>query len=332
MEITVNNSNGIKLLTAGKLCEEDITIKVDIEPEVETVTQATPTISVSSNGLITASATQSAGYVEAGTKSSTKQLTTQESKTIIPSTNDQTAISDGIYAIGSVIVKGDSNLIPSNIKNGVSIFGVTGTYKYSNVYLNGPYIFNEEIIFPTGEIEQNITFTSNGVEYVKIRAVQMETNLYYVTSSGTEVLVYSEHDSSISGIYGYWAEAEYMTVDLGTTAQSVDGSFYEWFVNNATIYGDDIVGSVKTCTINNIFSGTITATTYSSETFTYDTVYEQQSTIPNVLIGSVILLQNYIGNYSDNEYYKVLELEAGSSGYAKLYIKNSLPNGTIIEV
>lgn len=40
----------------------------------ETVEQATPTISVSSAGLITASATQAAGRVAAGTKTATKQL------------------------------------------------------------------------------------------------------------------------------------------------------------------------------------------------------------------------------------------------------------------
>ena len=43
---------------------------------IATVTQATPAISVdSSTGLITATATQTAGYVTAGTKSATSQLT-----------------------------------------------------------------------------------------------------------------------------------------------------------------------------------------------------------------------------------------------------------------
>ena len=44
---------------------------------VATATQATPTITVGANGLITASATQSAGYVASGTKSATKQLTVE---------------------------------------------------------------------------------------------------------------------------------------------------------------------------------------------------------------------------------------------------------------
>ena len=66
------------------------------------VTQATPGISVSSSGLITASVTQSGGIVSSGTKSATKQL----------SSND------------------DYNFVPEKIKKGYSIFGVTGTLEY----------------------------------------------------------------------------------------------------------------------------------------------------------------------------------------------------------
>ena len=51
------------------------------------VTQATPTITVDAAGKITASATQAAGVVAAGTKSATKQLTVQAAKTVTPSTS-----------------------------------------------------------------------------------------------------------------------------------------------------------------------------------------------------------------------------------------------------
>lgn len=95
-----------------------------------TATQATPSISVSSGGLITASATQSAGYVAAGTKSATKQLTVQAAQTITPGTADKT-IASGRYLTGTQTIKGDSNLLASNIKSGVSIFGVDGTFEGS---------------------------------------------------------------------------------------------------------------------------------------------------------------------------------------------------------
>ena len=91
------------------------------------VSQAIPSISVSSNGLITASATQDAGHVTAGTKSKTYQLTTQGAQTITPKTYDQ-SIASGRYLTGQQTIKGDTNLVSENIKSGVSIFGVAGSY------------------------------------------------------------------------------------------------------------------------------------------------------------------------------------------------------------
>ena len=94
-------------------------------PQVE---QATPSISVSSGGLITAKTEQEKGYVPGGTKSSTKQLPTQAAKTVTPGTSNQTAVASGRYTTGDVVVAGDANLVPANIAQGVSIFGVTGTH------------------------------------------------------------------------------------------------------------------------------------------------------------------------------------------------------------
>lgn len=98
---------------------------------VKSVAQATPAITVATNGLITALATQSAGYVSAGTKSATKQMTTQAGTTITPSIGRKLAVQSSRYTTGDVYVAGDSNLTSDNIKKGVSIFGVAGSYEGS---------------------------------------------------------------------------------------------------------------------------------------------------------------------------------------------------------
>jgi len=111
-------------------------VTVDAMP---TATQATPSIAVTTGGLITASATQTAGYVAAGTKSATKQLTTQAAKTITPSTSNQTAVASGRYTTGAVTVKGDANLKAANIAKGVSIFGVAGSLEAGSKVATGTF-------------------------------------------------------------------------------------------------------------------------------------------------------------------------------------------------
>lgn len=97
-----------------------------------TATLATPTIEVSSSGVITAKVTQSgSGYIASGAnKSATKNLTTQAAQTITPGTSNKT-IASGRYLTGTQTIKGDANLVAANIKKGTSIFGVTGTLEAS---------------------------------------------------------------------------------------------------------------------------------------------------------------------------------------------------------
>lgn len=87
---------------------------------------ATPSISYSSTGLVTASVSQSSGFVNAATKTATKQLPTLGAMTYTPGTTQQT-INAQVFLTGAQTIQGDANLTASNIKSGVSIFGVTGT-------------------------------------------------------------------------------------------------------------------------------------------------------------------------------------------------------------
>ena len=54
-------------------------------------------------------------------------VTKKSAATYIPKTTDQ-SIASGQYLSGTQTIKGDANLVAGNIKSGVSIFGVAGTY------------------------------------------------------------------------------------------------------------------------------------------------------------------------------------------------------------
>lgn len=80
---------------------------VDGTAEGETPSYDTPSIEVSTGGLITASANG---------KSNTKQLTTKSGTTITPSSSQQTAISSQTFATGNILV----SAVPTETKSAVT--------------------------------------------------------------------------------------------------------------------------------------------------------------------------------------------------------------------
>lgn len=91
------------------------------------VDAATPSISVSGTGLITASTNQGGGFVTTGAKSATRQLPQKGPQVYTPSASNQT-INAGQYLTGVQTIRGDANLVPDNIRSGVTIFGQVGSY------------------------------------------------------------------------------------------------------------------------------------------------------------------------------------------------------------
>lgn len=98
------------------------------------ITLPSASISVGTNGYISSSANVDAGYTSGGTVSGGQWLSTQSGTTITPGTSTKTAVSSGRYTTGTVYVAGSSNLVASNIKSGVNIFGITGSYSASLSY------------------------------------------------------------------------------------------------------------------------------------------------------------------------------------------------------
>ena len=119
---------------------------------VAETTVATPAISVSSDGLITASSAQTAGYVAAKTTTATKQLTTQSAKTITPSSSAQVAVSAGKYTTGDITV----SAVPTETKT----ITANGTYSPSN----GKYFSSVEVTVSSDAValqEKTITPTES---------------------------------------------------------------------------------------------------------------------------------------------------------------------------
>lgn len=171
------------------------------------VAQATPVISVSAGGLITASANQSSGIVQAGSKSATDQLATQAAKTVTPGTAQQTAVPAGVYTTGAVTVAGDANLVPENIAEGVSIFGITGTFEGGG----GSFSFTFSSTTPLGNDTLNGQPISSG-----------DSVLLEIGSRNVLFTTYSSYSSSMKAASG-WSVPILFTSNAPTRAGDPSG-------------------------------------------------------------------------------------------------------------
>lgn len=68
----------------------------------------------------------------AGGTKYTGSIQSKSAQTYTPTTSDQT-IASGQYLSGNQTIKGDANLTPSNIANGVTIFNVQGTLSSATI-------------------------------------------------------------------------------------------------------------------------------------------------------------------------------------------------------
>lgn len=131
-------------------------------------------------------------------------VTKKAAATYIPSTSDQT-IANGQYLNGTQTIKGDSNLIAANIKSGVSIFGVAGSYTGSG---SGGSSTNNCEAYHITSTSATINFQGSGT--VKVFGYGAKKSTYTTT-------IYSFVGD------GYYTGVSYGTPSKTTASFSVSG-------------------------------------------------------------------------------------------------------------
>lgn len=88
----------------------------------------------------------------------TQSLTTQGGKTVTPTTSNQTACAANRWTTGNIVVAGNANLKAANIKNGITIFGIRGTF-------TGWVDKQRDIVWPSKQMVSGCTIESVGGWY-----------------------------------------------------------------------------------------------------------------------------------------------------------------------
>ena len=160
-------------------------------------------------------------------------VTKKAAATITPTTTSQ-SIAANTYLTGKQTITGDANLVAGNIKSGVSIFGVSGSYTGSGG--SAPSLQAKTNITPT-ESSQTITADSgyDGLSSVQINAISS-------TYVGSEIDRQSAADLSVSGgtitaPAGYYetdVSASVTTMNLPTAAASSRSGTTKATINRST--------------------------------------------------------------------------------------------------
>ena len=124
------------------------------------------------------------------------QIEVQEAETYTPGTEDQ-SIPVGKYLSGTQTILGDKDLIPENIKNGIDIFGVTGSF----IGENNDGIDTSDATATSSDIAEGKTAYVNGV---KITGSLEDISTYSnYAAEYNEYLISGERYLGLVGEYPY---------------------------------------------------------------------------------------------------------------------------------
>lgn len=199
---TIAGSGTKTLNTQGKYCEGNITVQctdTEVQTQTKSVTpsESAQTVTPDAGKLLSSVSVGAipSSYVGSG-------VTRKTAQTYTPTTADQTIAADQFLA-GAQTVKGDANLVAGNIKAGVTLFGVAGSYAgesaptLPSAYQQVEYIeatgtqYIDTGLIPTGKNSAEIDFELTGyVATNYIALVSASTHMYLVHfahSSGNSI-------------------------------------------------------------------------------------------------------------------------------------------------
>lgn len=141
------------------------------------------------------------------------EIAQKSATTYTPGTSDQT-IASGTYLSGTQTIKGDSNLVAGNIKSGVSIFGVSGSYTGSGSSSSGTTMKSGTTTSGT---------INTGLSSISAIVIYKDT----LTATGLIQGVYSTSDSTLHYTYcSYYSTYSKMCSTGTSTASSVSGGTF----------------------------------------------------------------------------------------------------------
>lgn len=150
----------------------------------------------------------------------TGTIASKGAQTYTPGTSDQT-IANGQYLLGDQTIKGDANLVAENIKQGASIFGVTGTASGGQTAAGSHDYSASDTTVPG-------SFTC-GFKPTKIMMVCMRSSDAYCAYYDNGTLNNNINSSALSGITAITPTSDGFTVSYYSSSTAKNIKSWAWF-------------------------------------------------------------------------------------------------------
>lgn len=194
-------------------------------------------------GYDTSQVTATANTVRSGYKfvNSSGQLITgtipsKGAQTYTPKTVSQT-ISSGQYLSGNQTIQGDGNLVASNIKSGVSIFGVSGSYTGNISVID----INEDFVRASGTLWKVNISTAISIAYEGgLTPIQYPSQIKKILGLGG--IIADGADTSRGGVVGgiWYRQSNYGGYHGLLSTNAIDG-FYRTITSDVIVSGNNMI-------------------------------------------------------------------------------------------